>query len=277
MFAIKKIFRHKKSFGAILLFALISCTANTQSVINRSGKNISERFLTPAGFERVECPEGSFGNFLRTYPLKEFGSPVLLYDGREKSSKVHASVFNMPILKTDLIQCADAVMKLRAEYLYAQGRYSEIEFKITNGMSVPFSKYASGERVAVSGNKTSWKSGYKKGYGREIFDEYMKFIYTYAGTLSLSQESKSRKISEIQVGDFFIYGGTPGHVVLVLDLAVDEKTGRKIMLLGQSYMPSQEFHVLKSYEIISPWYFVEDTVLQTPEWTFKAGCLKCFD
>jgi len=48
------------------------------------------------------------------------------------------------------------------------------------------------------------------------------------------------------------------------------------MLLGQSYMPSQEFHILKSYENINPWYFVEDEVLKTPEWTFEKGSLMEF-
>ena len=135
-------------------------------------------------------------------------------------------------------------------------------------MFVPFVKFAEGERVIVSGNKTQWKSGYKKGYGRDVFEEYLKFIYSYAGTYSLSKESKRKDITNIEIGDFFIYGASPGHVVLVLDIAVDKTTGRKIMLLGQSYMPSQEFHVLKSFESISPWYYIDDSVLQTPEWTF---------
>ena len=59
-------------------------------------------------------------------------------------------------------------------------------------------------------------------------------------------------------------------------VAINKKTGRKIMLLGQSYMPSQEFHILKSYENINPWYFVEDEVLKTPEWTFEKGSLMEF-
>ena len=77
-------------------------------------------------------------------------------------------------------------------------------------------------------------------------------------------------------GDFFIYGGSPGHVVLVLDIAINKITGKRIMLLGQSYMPSQEFHILKSYEKISPWYYIEDDILETPEWTFDKGSLMGF-
>lgn len=249
---------------------------NSPLIVNENGNTILERFLLPDGFKRVNADDGSFAEFLRSYPLKEYGSPVLLYNGNKKLNPVYVSVFDMPLLDEDLIQCADAVIKLRAEYLYANKRYSEIQFHITNGMLVPFSRYASGERIIVSGNDTFWKDGYKSGYERDVFEAYLKFIYSYAGTYSLSKESKHKDISEIEIGDFFIYGGSPGHVVLVLDLAVDESTGRKIMIIGQSYMPSQEFHVLKSFEDISPWYYVEDSTLKTPEWTFKKGSLMGF-
>ena len=173
-------------------------------------------------------------------------------------------------------ELADAVIKLRAEYLYSHKRYDEIHFNLTNGMTVPFSKFANGERVSVSGNKTKWVDGGKKGYDRSVFEEYLKFIYTYAGTLSLSKEARAKDIKDIEPGDFFIRGGSPGHVVLVLDAAQDRRTGKKIMLLGQSYMPSQEFHLLKSFEKISPWYYVEDATLRTPEWTFQKGSLMGF-
>lgn len=264
----------KKIICAFFLLTSV-CYIHSQRV-NKSGKNILERFSPPENFERINVSENSFGEYLRTFPLKSYDSPVLLYNGQVKQNKVHVSVFDMPLLNVDLIQCADAVMKLRAEYLYSQKRYSEIQFHITNGMYVPFFRYADGERVIVSGNVVQWKNGYKKGAEREVFDSYLKFIYSYAGTYSLSKEAKKKDISEIEIGDFFVYGGSPGHVVLVLDLAVEKSTGKKIMLLGQSYMPSQEFHVLKSPDAISPWYYVEDTVLYTPEWTFQKGSLMGF-
>lgn len=264
----------KKIFITVLIIFSASLIFSQQ--INQSGKNILERFLPPKNYERVEISENSFGAFLRKFPLKEYGSPVLMYNGQTKRNNVHVSVFNMPLLNVDLIQCADAVIKLRAEYLYNQKRYSEIQFHITNGMLIPFEKFANGERVIVSGNKTQWESGYKKGFGRDVFEEYLRFIYSYAGTYSLSQEAKKKNISNIEIGDFFIYGGNPGHVVLVLDIAIDKSTEKKIMLLGQSYMPSQEFHILKSYKNISPWYYIEDTILETPEWIFQKGSLMGF-
>lgn len=245
--------------------------------INSAGNNILERFEPPAGYSRIQYAGNSFQQYLRLYPLKKYNSPVLLYNGETKTKAVHVSVFSMPLLKRDLIQCADAVIKLRAEYLYSEKRFSDISFHITDGTSVPFKKYSEGYRLIINNNKAVWKGGYKKGVSKDIFDEYLKFIYIYAGTLSLANEAKSKNLNQIEAGDFFIQGGSPGHVVLVLDTAQDSKTGKKIMLLGQSYMPSQEFHVLKSFEDISPWYYVQEGDLITPEWQFKANSLMCFE
>ena len=70
-----------------------------------------------------------------------------------------------------------------------------------------------------------------------------------------------------------IQGGYPGHAVLVLDVAV-ARDGRRWLLLGQSYMPAQQFHVLRnlssSSSASSPWYDASALRsapgLQTPEW-----------
>ncbi|WP_455156519.1 DUF4846 domain-containing protein [Treponema socranskii] len=178
--------------------------------INQKGNSIIERFLPPEGYERVTVEEKSFGNYLRTFPLKKYGSPVLLYNGNEKRNKVYISVFDFPLLKTDLIQCADAVIKLKAEYLYKYGKYSEITFHITNGMIVPFERFLDGEQLIVSGNNVTWKSGYKKEAVRDSFDDYLKFIYSYAGTYSLSKEAKRKSIGNITPGDFFYLRREPG-------------------------------------------------------------------
>lgn len=260
------------SFLSILLFSFISYG---ESLILESGDTISTRFRTPESYEREVYAKNSFATYLRELTLKEIGSPVLFYDGRKKFIPSYVSVIDMPILTQDLIQCADAVIKLRAEYFYKEKEYDKISFSLTNGMEVPFSKFANGERVEVSGNKTTWvKGNYSTGYGRDVFDAYLKFIYMYAGTLSLSQEMKNADINEIKIGDVFLQGGSPGHVVLVVDMAVNKATGEKIILLAQGYMPSQEMHVLKSFSSISPWYRVKDATLISPEWTFKKGSLR---
>ncbi len=262
----------------ILLLVIVVCGASVCGQYSLShGETVEQRFSPPRSYKRLYGAEGSFAQYLRRYPLYKQGSPVRLFDGRIKQQQVHAAVFRMELLDKDLIQCADAIIKLRAEYLYETKNYDAIVFSLTNGMRVPYSRYARGERVKVSGNKTDWIGGRQGGYGREVFDAYLAFIYAYAGTLSLSREMRTVDIGDIRIGDVFIFGGSPGHAVLVCDLALDAKSGKKVMLLGQSYMPSQQFHILKSYEDISPWYYVRDEILRTPEWTFERGSLKRFD
>ncbi|HOA20531.1 MAG TPA: DUF4846 domain-containing protein, partial [Sedimentibacter sp.] len=95
-------------------------TANT--IVNKEGLTIKDRYLPIEGYIRVEYEEGSFAEFLRNQKLKSYGEKVLYYDGREKSPKgIYDGVFDVDIGNRDLHQCADAIMLLRAEYLYSQG------------------------------------------------------------------------------------------------------------------------------------------------------------
>ncbi len=101
----------------------------------------------------------------------------------------------------------------------------------------------------------------------------------YAGTLSLSKELNPVPIKNMQIGDVFIYGGSPGHAVIVMDMCNSPKTGKKMFMLAQSYMPAQEIHVLKNENnpAISPWYELnENSEIKTPEWTFTPQQLKRF-
>lgn len=255
------------------LFLPVAAEAQT---IDPEKATMLERFGPPAGFQRISADEDSFAGYLRRIPLKSYGSPVLLFDGRTKRNSVHVSVFDIPLLKKDLIQCADAVIKLRAEHLYRQKRYDRIVFSLTNGTRVPFSRFVQGSRIRISGNEARWIEGnFRQGPTREVLEEYLEFIYSYAGTLSLSNEMRPVRVSDIRIGDVFVFGGSPGHAVLVADLAEDSQ-GKKVMLLAQSYMPSQEIHILKGFTAQSPWYPVEDTELVTPEWTFAPNSLRRF-
>lgn len=55
-----------------------------------------------------------------------------------------------------------------------------------------------------------------------------------------------------QVGDVLVRGGSPGHVVMVLAVA-KSLTGRTRVMLGQGFMPAQQFHVLRSMDGLAWW------------------------
>lgn len=250
------------------------------AIINGDGTVLAERFNVPRGYARIEAQEGSFAQYLRNLKLKSHGSKVLYYNGNIKENYgVYEAVVDMDIGKKDLQQCADAIMRLRGEYLYGMGQYDKIHFNFTNGFRVDYSKWIEGYRVKVSGNNTSYVKKNKRSNTYNNFRDYMELIFMYAGTLSLSSELESVELEDMQIGDVLIQGGSPGHAVIVVDMATDNQSDKKIFMLAQSYMPAQDIQILAnpSNDDMSPWYFLEDVgTIVTPEWTFNKGDLKRF-
>lgn len=247
-----------------------------------TGSNIQTRIEAPEGFTRVVAEPGSLQEFLRAYPLKEEGSPVLLYDGSKKRNQnAHVAVFDLPIENYDLQQCADSIMRMYAEYFLATGQAEKIQFHFTNGFLADYKTYRDGNRIAVDGNNVSWtpSAGYDDSY--ETFVKYMKIIFNYAGTLSMENESTQIEVSQVRAGDVILKGGSPGHVIMIVDVCENE-AGEKAFLLAQGYMPAQEFHVLKNpLHEDNPWYYETEITypLQTPEYVFPEGSFKrlCYE
>lgn len=244
---------------------------------------LTNRIDVPEGYERVAAQTGSFIEWLRNLPLKEDNPPVCLYDGNKKLYQGgHCAVIDIDVGTTDLQQCADAIIRLYAEYLYSKNDFDNIVFKITNGDIVKFRKWISGYRPSVNNNQITWYHTVAPDSSYKAFRYYLDFIFMYAGTYSLSQQLHSKDdIKNIKIGDIFIHGGFPGHAVLVVDVAFNSQTQEKVFLLCQSYMPAQDIHILKNLQEpnMSPWYKADlgDT-LYTPEWNFTPleGCLRAF-
>ncbi|MDB5257672.1 MAG: hypothetical protein JWM14_2367 [Chitinophagaceae bacterium] len=258
----------------------LSNSNTEESIIDTSGKTIATRINCPEGFVRKAYAEKSFGFFLSNFPLKKHGSKVYYFNGEEKyNSEVYAAVLDIDVGEKDLQQCADAVMRLRAEYLYQQKLYDKIHFNFTNGFRFDYRKWAEGNRIKVSGNTTTWYASKPADYSYTTFRDYMNFVFLYAGTLSLSKELRTVPIDSMQTGDVFIHGGSPGHAVIVMDVAAGKNTGKKIMTIAQSYMPAQNIHLLVNGNEaqLSPWYDLSKTdKLYSPEWTFEKTELKRF-
>ena len=235
----------------------------------------------PDGFERVKYQFNTFQDWLQHLPLKQNENQVKLYDGSLKANQnAHFKIINIDVGNKDLQQCADAVIRLYSEYLYSQNKFSKISFNFTSGDCAEFSMWIKGFRPIVKGNNVKWKKLDSINQSYKSFRNYLNTVFMYAGSYSLSKELKSiNEINDIEIGDFFIQGGFPGHAVIVVDLAIHTETNKKIFLLAQSYMPAQEIHILKNLENenISPWYELgASNKLYTPEWTFSWGDLKRF-
>lgn len=237
-----------------------------------SGATLETRIAAPDGYRRAAAPEESLTGFLRRYEMKEDGSPVLLYDGRKKGNqKAHAAVFALPIENEDLQQCADSVMRIYAEYYWNSGQHDKIAFHFTDGFLCEYSKWKEGYRVIADKSGTRWKKSNSYDASYETFLKYLRIVFSYAGTHSMeSFEAETIALSEIKAGDVILKGGSPGHVVMVVDIC-ENNEGKKAFLLAQGYMPAQEFHVIKNpVRDNDPWYYEEEITfpLETAEYTF---------
>jgi len=248
------------------------------------------RIPAPRGYQRQAAVKGSFAQWLRNLPMKPGKPPVMLHDGTKKwYQEGHHAVVDLDVGRKDRQQCADAIMRLRGEFLYSKGDFDSISFNYTSqDTPVRFSDWRRGKRpkvieYKVKGKrrwKVKWIKSKRKGSDYKNFRAYIERIFSYAGTYSLSRELKKVKnINDMEIGDVFIQGGFPGHAILVLDMARNPKTGKKVFMVGQSYMPAQDFHVLKNLKDpkLSPWYPLDfSDTLETPEWVFEKKDLKRF-
>jgi hypothetical protein len=208
----------------------------------------------PNGYIESQYGLRSFGEWLSALPLKK-SKTVYLYNGTEKANQsAQFAVLDIPVGDKNLQQCADAVMRLRAGYLFDQKQYDHILFTDNEGGRYPFTSP----------------------YTASHFDAYMQRVYGMCGTASLAKQMNTTPATSLSAGDVWIRGGFPGHAVIVMRTAVNE-SGKKIFLLAQSYMPAQDIHILKNplKEEQDPWYEIPNSEkLYTPEYTFNENELK---
>ena len=239
-----------------------------------ASNKLRDRIAVPNNYKRASYSETSFGNFLQNLELKPEASLVKYYNGSTKPKQgVYLAVVDLDIGDKDLHQCADAVMRLRAEYLWAEARYDDIKFNFTNGHEVAYSEWMNGKRMQINGNKTQWTPKESASNTYQDLWNYLELIFMYAGTASLEKELDEVKLFDVEIGDVLIQGGFPGHAVIVVDKAIHELTGEKVFLLAQSYMPAQELQILINPNDmnLSPWYQSAEGEILTPEWVFDTS------
>ena len=209
------------------------------------GQSLAARFPAPAGCRRVAVATGSWGEWLRYLPLRPAGSKARLYNGTPKArAEVVAAVVDIDAGTQDLQQCADAIIRLRAEYLFSHDP-NKVHFHLTTGYDFWFSDYVAGKTFKVRGEDVTPASRPAEAPTHADLARYLVPTFGYAGTLSLSRELRPVPLAAVQPGQVLIHGGAPGHAVLVVDVVENPTTHEKFMLLAQSYMPAQDIHVLR--------------------------------
>jgi hypothetical protein len=241
---------------------------------------VAESLAVPDGFVRAAAAPGSFGDWLRHLPLKS-GDGVALHDGRPVADHgTVAAVIDIDVGRGDLQQCADAVMRLRAEYLFSRRLSGLIGFELYSGERYRFEAYAGGLTPMPSGERIAWQSGPPRDGSHASLRRWLDIVYGFASTRSLAHELRPVDgLAEAAIGDVFIHPGSPGHAVIIADLAVDPASRRRLALLVQSSMPARDVHVLRNTLApeLGAWFeLVEGRPFATPGRTFAADELKRF-
>lgn len=204
---------------------------------------LDELAESPEGYERVSVSEGEFGELLRELPIRLDRRVVRSHDGRRLNSP-SAGIALLPMLG-GVQECADSVIRLYAEHLWREERRDEIAFHFTSGDRSAWEDWVDGERFDIRGSEVERRQGAAKEATRGVFREYLEHLFTYAGTMSLNHDARRLEDGEpTRPGDFFLHPGSPGHVVLVLDVA-ESADGERVALVGQGFIPAQEFHVVR--------------------------------
>ncbi|MDQ1855567.1 DUF4846 domain-containing protein [Chryseobacterium sp. WLY505] len=249
--------------------------------INKEKNTIRERFSPPEGYEWMEEKPGSFGHFIENFKLKPYGSRIVKYDGTPISTQhLHEAVFDIDTGNKDLQQCADAAIRMRAEYLYKSKKFDEIKFHFTSGDLLSWNDYKNGTRAFVNGNSVSFRktAGYDDSY--QSFRNYLDLIFNYAGTISLNRETKPvTRNSDLKTGDILITPGSPGHIVFISGVCKNEK-GERLFLLSEGFTPAQSVHVLSNpfNPYFTPWYDLDihSEETKTARYFFKPTNFRSF-
>lgn len=268
------LFLNSSKNGKTIKGVVASYVAPPSSLIHKEGRTIKARIKVPEGFERILPEEQTFSDYIQNYPLKEASAEVINYDGNPYIfQQGHVGVLEVPVPSNGLQQCADALIRIRSEYLWAANRKEEIGFTFTSGHYCSWTKYAEGYRPKINGNVVTFSKIAAPNDSKENFYKYLNLIYTYAGTYSLSQElQKISTLSQVNVGDLLIYPGFPGHVMMVGDIIQNQEGDRRFAFF-QGNTPAQSVHIIKNVSdtSINPWYDLEGkTSLETPIYTFSS-------
>lgn len=241
----------------------------SKEILNKQGQTIKERYNTPEGFKRVGLEGKSFGAFLREQKLRP-------YDELHCLDGVYDSILDIAI-KPENVHQSSALMLMRAEYLYSQKRYDEINFKFESGFIAQYQKWMQGNTLDKQGDNVQWVQRGQASNKPEDLGNFMDAVFKYSGGLTIEDMLVPVEISEMAIGDTFIRGGGVGQIAMVVDMAVHQETGEKIFILAQTNIATKETCILlnPNNPERNPWYTQDmGEGLQTPEGKFVKSDLK---
>lgn len=259
----------RKTFPFLIL-VFLSC-----GNVSVSNHLLSAHTPSPIILDTSKYDSNSWQYFLKHLPVVD--SPVLDYRGKPVNYQEKAAgIIPYDVGRSDLQQCADALMRLRAEYLFRQKRYDEIGFHFVSGHYYSWNDYCKGLRPKPSGNSIKFITSSSSEKTHANLRRYLDIVYMYASTISLAKELKPA--NDFEVGTVVIYAGSPGHCFIIIDEATNEK-GKKVFKLAEGYTPAQSIYILRNLEEdrVTPWHKLKKGIIETASYRFTSYTLGKFE
>lgn len=209
---------------------------------------LETRIKPPPGYSRVQLQPGSFGEWLRSFPMAPATAAVTRFDGstaHPADDEYIAGVMAIDIGSVDLQQSADVVIRLHAEWLWSHDQRDAISYPGGAKLNMPLSRWEKGQRVISEGANVFWAVQSKPAAADySEFRRYLDIVFTWANSASLARRTEPVEASALMPGDFFLHTKPPGHVAIVLDIA-EKPSGERLALLGQALNPTESVHVIR--------------------------------
>ncbi len=259
-----------------------------KDVIVASGSTLSERFNKPADYAQTEPAPGSFAEYLKNFPLRDYSVKPLIYDSDTQSFVNYEDAPSVSVLAQDLINKADlqrgacSIIRLYAEYLYASGRYSDIKFNLltTPLFSCDYTTWTNGGRLTVNADdQISWCTDHndtcghrdvETGVSDSTFRYYLQNVMMYSNNASLVTVMDKVDLQDAAAGDVIVYAESEKAPSVIMDMAVSP-SGEKIFIMAQGGIPACEIYIVRneSDADLNPWHRLSDIPLGASIYRFK--------
>ena len=190
--------------------------SNSQTVFTTKNPITSvDKLEKPIGFQSVETDK--YGTYFQNFALKldSDGEQVIeVYDINNHYRGSYPYLLDIDLLRFQ--ECADLSMRMHIQSQAKRGKTSSI--------------HSYEDVFRFSANQPS---------KQELIN-----LFQYANSFTIVQHDlKSISIKNIQPGDVLAIGGNPGHVVIIMNVIVNDEDEKKFCL-AQSWLPARMPHFL---------------------------------